>query len=93
MGLFIALASKVRDKYKLHRTEVNSVWRSKLHSDGTMFEGGWFIMGIRKKEGVQVTYHLPLKYWEETDFAETLEKSPKWDGHTEEDVLERIKNL
>jgi len=68
------------------------VWRSKLHSDGKIFEG-WFVMGIGKDNGEQITYHLPLSKWESTNFAETLEKAPEFDGHTSDDVLERIKKL
>lgn len=68
----------------------NPVWRSKLHADGTMYDG-WFIMGIYKKAGRQVSYHLPIRLWEETHFAETLEQAPEWDGHTPADVLERLK--
>ncbi len=68
------------------------VWRSKLHHDGSYYEG-WFIMGINKKEGLQITYHLPMSWWETTDFAETLEKAPEFDGHSPADVLERLKKL
>lgn len=68
------------------------VWRSKLHSDGGEFEG-WFIMGIGKEAGEMITYHLPIGRWDETEFAETLANAPEWDGHTSEDVLERLKNL
>ena len=53
------------------------VWRSKIQSDGTMPEG-WFIMGISKEPGEQITYHLPLSRWDETDFAETLDRAPEW---------------
>src|SRR5688500_15781523 len=67
-------------------------WRSKLHSDGTGFDG-WFIIGMYKEKGKQISYHLPLSMWEETNFAETLEKAPEFDGHKSKDVLERIKNL
>jgi len=72
------------------RTE--NVWRSKLHSDGSSFDG-CFILGINKVPGEQITYHLPLKRWEETYFAEILDKAPEWDGHTPADVLQRITNL
>lgn len=76
------------------------VWRSKLHSDGTMFDG-WFILGITnsgdlvdtKSGAEQITYHLPLSKWEETNFASTLDCAPEWDGHTPADVLERLKKL
>ena len=68
------------------------IWRSKKHNDGTELSG-WFIMGIGKKEGEQITYHLPINKWDECDFAETLDTAPPWDGHTSADVLERLKQL
>lgn len=66
------------------------VWRSLLHSDGSVFEG-WFVLGIGKEKGEQITYHLPIDRWEETSFAQTLEKAPEFDGHTAADVLNRLK--
>jgi hypothetical protein len=68
------------------------VWRTKVHSDGLILDG-WFILGINKKSGNQITYHIPLSRWKETDFAETLEKAPEYDGHTSDDVLLRLKTL
>lgn len=68
------------------------VWRSKLHQDGSSFDG-WFILGMFKEAGEQISYHLPLPYWHQTDFAETLERAPEWDGHTSADVVERLKTL
>lgn len=68
------------------------VWRSKLHDDGSSFEG-WFVLGIGKEKGKIMTYHLPSIKWDEVSFAETLERAPEWDGHTSADVLERLKNL
>lgn len=65
-------------------------WRSETHSDGTKWEG-WFILGIAKASGHQITYHLPISEWNETEFAETLDKAPEYDGHTSSDVLERLK--
>jgi hypothetical protein len=67
------------------------VWRSKLHHDGSKFEG-WFILGIGKKKGKQITYHLPLSAWKRCQFAETLKRAPEWDGHTSADVLSRLEN-
>lgn len=85
--LFIALCKTI-DNPKLKKQS----WRSKLHHDGTGYEG-WFIMGLGKVKGKQISYHLPLSRWEETGFAETLERAPEWDGHTSDDVLERLKTL
>ena len=86
MILFIALSKRLRSN------AMDWVWPSKIHSDGTSFDG-WFILGIGKEIGKQITYHLPISKWEETNFAETLDKAPEYDGHTPEDVLERLKNL
>jgi len=83
--LFIALC-RVMNNYGVY------VWRSKKHSDTSEWEG-WFILGIRANRGEQITYHLPDDKWEFTDFADTRIMAPKWDGHTSEDVLERLKKL
>lgn len=85
--LFIALCKE----FAANRFE-DVVWRSEAHSDGSKYDG-WFILGIHKTEGKQITYHLPMARWDETDFAETLETAPKWDGHTSADVLNRLKAL
>lgn len=86
IALYIAVFMLLRLHTNAH------VWRSKLHCDGTSFEG-WFILGIGEKKGEQITYHLPLERWDETAFAITFDHAPEWDGHTPEDVLNRIKNL
>lgn len=87
--LFIAFCKILADKDGHWSSEI---WRSKLHHDGSEYEG-WFIMGINKEAGCQMSYHLPFSKWEETEFAETLEKAPEWDGHTSQDVLERLRRL
>ena len=70
----------------------NLCWRSKLHSDDTSYDG-WFVLGIGKDKGKQITYHLPLDRWDDTNFAEILDRAPEYDGHTAEDVLKRLKEL
>jgi hypothetical protein len=87
--LFIALSREFRRQYSIERLVP---WRSKLHADGSSFDD-WFIMGIGREKGEQISYHLPLSTWDETDFAETLEKAPEWDGHIPADVLECLKAL
>lgn len=67
----------------------SSVWRSKRHSDETMFDD-MFVMGINKSKGKQITYHLPMVKWDLTHFAETLDNAPNFDGHTSDDVLDRL---
>ena len=65
-------------------------WKSRLHDDGTMFDG-WFIAGIQTNKG-DITYHIPLEHWELFRCKE-LDKAPKWDGHTANDVINRLKIL
>jgi len=64
-------------------------WKSMVHADGTCYEG-WFIAGITNPKGQQITYHIPLRLWD-CFRCKMLDKAPKWDGHTSQDVLERLK--
>lgn len=84
--LFIALC-------RIYSLEMGGpVWKSKKHHDGTSYDG-WFIMGIFKNKGCQISYHLPISRWDDIDYCEELECAPEWDGHTSNDVLERLKQL
>lgn len=51
-----------------------------------------FVCGIGYEPGKQITYHLPLKMWDEVEVFE-LQKAPEWDGHTAKDVIQRLRNL
>lgn len=65
-------------------------WKSKLHSDGTMFDN-YFIVGIDTPNG-QATYHYHVDHWGMFDCVE-LPNAPEWDGHTADDVLKRLLSL
>lgn len=65
-------------------------WKSKLHSDGTMFDG-WFIAGIETPKG-QATYHLPMRLFDSLQAAE-IDKAPEFDGHTANDTIDRIRSI
>ncbi len=68
-------------------------WKSKKHFDeenDPMF-GDSFIAGINTPEGI-ATYHIKLKYWEMFNIPE-LEKAPKYDSYSSEDVIDRILTL
>ena len=65
-------------------------WKSKKHNDGTEFDD-WFIAGIDLPTDT-ITYHLPIYLWGLCN-ASTLQKAPKWDGHTSEDVICRLEKL
>ncbi len=66
----------------------NRAWRSYLHDDGKGFDG-WFVCGIDLPAG-PVTYHLPERMWSFLDGIKTLDRAPKFDGHTSADVIERL---
>ncbi len=68
-----------------------TAWKSKLHDDGSMFNG-MFIVGIETPEG-QATYHYDIDaYWDRFKVKE-LANAPKWDGHTSEEAIRRISLL
>ena len=72
----------------------NPIWRSLKHSDGELaFGGTWFVLGINKEAGKQITYHLPIDKWDDCSFANDLEIAPEWDSHMSSDVLERLAKL
>lgn len=76
-ALFMALA----------KTSEFLAWKSRLHADGTRFDG-WFVAGIELPTG-QITYHLPERLWDACP-AEVLERGRLWDGHTSDDVVQRL---
>lgn len=66
-------------------------WKSKLHADGTMYEG-MFIVGIETPDG-QATYHYDVEpYWDLFRCKE-VDRAPEWDGHTPDQAIERIGKL
>lgn len=66
-------------------------WKSKLHYDGTMYEG-MFIVGIETPQG-QATYHYDIDpYWSVFNCKE-LDRAPEWDGHTPDQAISRIASL
>lgn len=79
-ALFAALAAK----------SGTDAWKSRLHEDGTMFDG-WFIAGIECPLGT-ATYHLPIRLFD-TFPAREIERAPPWDGHTSDDVVKRLNSI
>ena len=71
-------------------THKDIAWKSKLHHDGTMYDG-MFIVGIDTPDGT-CTYHCENKFWDLFHVKE-LDNTPEWDGHTPDDVLIRIQSL
>lgn len=69
-------------------------WKSMQHDDPDfpMYEG-MFIVGIETPAG-QATYHYDINPWWNI-FADVpeYERAPEYDGHTPNDVIERLKSL
>lgn len=79
--LFSVIVAKFADR----------AWKSKLHADGTMYEG-MFIVGIKTPDG-QATYHYDVEpYWHLFRCKE-VDRAPEWDGHTPGQAIERIGKL
>lgn len=67
-------------------------WKTRTHSDGSRWNG-WFVLGLNDKKGEQITYHLPEKYWSRLRKIKTIKIAPEYDGHTSNDVIERLQRL
>jgi hypothetical protein len=68
-------------------------WKSRKHFDeenDPMFPGD-FIAGINTPKGI-ATFHFKLEYWDLFAIKE-LDRAPKYDNYTPEDVMIRILSL
>jgi len=75
---------------ELPKYEVHKSWR---HNDGELcFGGGWFIVVAVLPSG-QISNHYEAKDWELFDIPILDRAKYKWDGHTPQDVLERLEDL
>ena len=74
--------------FKLAKNKGWKVWRSLKHygEDGPCFGGGWFHVGITRPDGLTYSYHYEMKHYGLFDFAEEIDHSPEWDGHTAADI-------
>jgi hypothetical protein len=86
--LFCAMAKRMRS--------ITWTWKCRQHwIDGKIEPvwNGWFLAGILLDYDEcekMITYHLPLEYWDLFDGHEE-ETPPRHDGHTSQDVIERLK--
>lgn len=72
-------------KYNVHKS-----WK---HFDGELaFGGAWFIVVAVLPTG-QISNHYEAKDWDLFKIPEREKALYEFDGHTSQDVLERIKNL
>ena len=72
-------------KYDVHKS-----WK---HNDGELcFGGGWFIVCATLDDG-QISNHYPEKDWDNFKIPETPKAKHEFDGHTAQDVIDRLLNL
>jgi len=91
MALTVALTKLIDNTSDWHSLEA---YRSKNHHpDGNPMFEGYFIVWISKDNKMIISYHYDLKHWDDFKHLMELEYSPKWDGHSSKDVLERLMKL
>lgn len=72
-------------KYNVHKS-----WK---HSDGELcFGGGWFIVSAKLPTGL-ISNHYKAEDWDLFKVPEVEQAKYEYDGHTAQDVLERLKDL
>lgn len=65
-------------------------FKSKKHYDGSSYDD-YFIFGVMTPAGL-ATYHYQMTYWDNFPCKE-FPCAPKFDGHTPNDVIDRLTNL
>lgn len=70
--------------------QIPFTWKAKVHDDGTMFDG-MFIVGAATPDGM-ISYHYDLENWDMFKVPE-IPHAPVFDGHTPEQVIERIEKF
>ena len=68
----------------INKFDKDTVYRSKLHSDGTMYKD-YFIVVFNTPEG-NFSYHYHILHWGVFDFLKELPNAEEFDGHTWKDV-------
>ena len=74
----------------INKFDKDTVYRSKLHADGTMYKD-FFIVVFNTPEG-NFSYHYHMMYWGVFDFLKELPNAEEFDGHTWKDVT-RLQSL
>ena len=70
------------------------LFKSKIHADGEFcFGGGWFIVEAILPNGKQISNHYELKDWDLFHIPEVEIPHVKFDGHTPQDVIDRLINF
>jgi hypothetical protein len=82
---FKEIAQEVNYKFDVHKS-----WK---HNDGELcFGGGWFIVVAVTPEG-QISNHYKAEDWDLFKIPEVEKAKHPFDGHTGQDVIERLLKL
>lgn len=77
------------NEWAANSSPIYGVHKSICHSDGELcFGGGWFIVVASLPTG-QISNHYENKYWNLFKIP-TREMAAEYDGHTSEDVANRL---
>ncbi len=69
------------------------VHKSLRHNDGELcFGGGWFVVVAMLPDG-QITNHYKIEDWDLFKIPTEEKAKYPFDGHTGEDVINRLKNI
>ena len=95
--IYFNLEMKEKQGFNIDMDEVQKscyhVHKSWKHHDGELcFGGGWFIVVAVLPTG-QISNHYEAKYWDLFKIPEAETALYPFDGHTSQDVLERLKQL
>lgn len=96
IALFIALCKCLseEDRQVTQDTPVlYRCWKSKQHWDGSPMYEWYFIAWIWDELWKQISYHLPIKYWNRLDCPEVWHSPSNFDWHTSDDVIQRLLDL
>jgi hypothetical protein len=66
-------------------------FKTRRNFEGEEWEG-WFIAGIQMPDK-QITYHIPVTFWGMLSDVKELERNFGFDGHTGQDVIERLTGM
>lgn len=85
MGRLMQIVVGESNKYDVHK--------SLRHHNGELcFGGGWFVVVAILPSG-QITNHYEMKDWDLFQIPEVEKAKYEFDGHTSNDVVERMLNL
>ena len=88
--LFISLVNLCQEMND-RRSSRYEIFKCVEHHDSSRLDG-WFLCVIKSHVG-QISYHLPDKYWDLLRCPAYLRSPIPFDGHTSDDVLQRLKKL